>query len=610
MNWLVVEVSVSSLAMKSSRLSLCVAVTFGAVVAFASAQSNFAIHHTNPAGGTLRAFATSGGIMVAAGDAGLILSSADGVNWTQRTSYTTEALHAGACGAAHFILVGDHGTILRSGNGSEWVPAANASHDHLYAVTYGKGYFFAVGDYGTTLTSANGEVWTEVPRYVLSPLRAVDYVNGEFFAGGDAGVLWDSTDGVHWSSHNSAPIRPAGIAAITSRSGGVFVIGEPENIYTSWNSRGEGVDFVATRLRGVGAGAGLVIAAGDNGVMAQYVGGFPNLWNALPQITASNLHAVGFSHDTFVAVGDHETILQSAPVFSHALRNISVRAEVGAGERALIGGFAIRGLAPKRLLIRGAGPALANFAVESPLAHPVLTIFNGAGAALFTNAGWSMSSDADTLRSAAPQAGAFAFPEGSADAALVVMLAPGIYTAVITVRAGETGEALIECYDLDPIAELQSRLTNLSARAFVSGDGAVLPGLSISNENRLVLLRAIGPGLTQFGVSGALKATTFRIIYPGLVTSLHGGLSISPPTPGRWYLNWNAYLDYANALTPEDTREAAARTGAFPLVEQSKDAAALMALGTSALNPYSVEVRSADGSSGIVLVEIYDVTDP
>ena len=239
----------------------------------------------------------------------------------------------------------------------------------------------------------------------------------------------------------------------------------------------------------------------------------------------------------------------------------------------------------------------------------MLTIFDGAGAALFTNAGWSTSSDADTLRSAARQAGAFAFPEGSADAALVVTLAPGIYTAVITVRAGETGEALVECYDLDPVAESQSRLTNLSARAFVGPGGAVLPGLSIPGGSRMVLLRAIGPGLTQFGVSGALKATTFRIIYPGLVTFLIGGPSITPPAPGRWYLNWNAYLDYANALTPEDTREAAARTGAFPLVEQSKDAAALMALGGS-LNPYSVEVRSADGSSGIVLVEIYDVTDP
>ncbi len=70
-----------------------------------------------------------------------------------------------------------------------------------------------------------------------------------------------------------------------------------------------------------------------------------------------------------MVVGEYETILQSEPIFSQALRNISVRAEVGAGERALIGGFAIRGVAPKRLLIRGAGPALVNFGVETPLAH-------------------------------------------------------------------------------------------------------------------------------------------------------------------------------------------------------------------------------------------------
>ena len=598
--------------MKSSYSSLCAVVTVCVFATLVSAQPNFSLRHSNPSGGTLRAFATDGSLMVAVGDAGLILTSPDGRNWTKRTSYTDQTLYGAAFGAGHFIVVGDHGTILRSGNGSEWVPAVNnASRDQLYSVTFGKGRFYTVGDFGTTLTSDNGETWTEVRRYVLTPLRAVCYVNGRFYAGGDQGVLWDSDSGQSWTDHNSAPIRRAGIAALVARAGGSdpLVAGEPESVYTSWNSRGEGVDFVSTRLRGVGTGAGLIIAAGSNGVMAQYVGGFPNLWNALPQITTASLHAVGFSHDTFVVVGENETILQSEPVFSHAMRNISVRAEVGAGERALIGGFAIRGAAPKRLLIRGAGPALANFEVATPLAHPVLTLFNGAGVALFSNAGWSASPEADILRTAAKQSGAFAYPEGSADAALVVTLAPGVYTAVISAKGGETGEALLECYDLDPVAESRSRLTNLSARAYIAADdGAVLPGLSLSGVGRMLLLRAIGPGLTQFGVTGAVKTTTFRIIYPGLVTSLHGGLSITPPSPGRWYLNWNAYLDYSNALTPEDTREAAARTGAFPLVEQSKDAAALVPLGS--FDPYSVEVRSADGSSGIVLIEIYDVTDP
>lgn len=75
----------------------------------------------------------------------------------------------------------------------------------------------------------------------------------------------------------------------------------------------------------------------------------------------------------------------------------------------------------------------------------------------------------------------------------------------------------------------------------------------------------------------------------------------------RWYLNWNAGPADAYSLTPDDTREAAFQAGAFPLIEQSQDPAALVR--TSYPAPTSLEVRSADGSGGIVLVEIFDVTD-
>ena len=55
-----------------------------------------------------------------------------------------------------------------------------------------------------------------------------------------------------------------------------------------------------------------------------------------------------------------------------------------------------------------------------------------------------------TLQSAFTQAGAFALPTGSNDAAVFVRLPPGGYTVVVSGVGGATGTALVEVYDLDP----------------------------------------------------------------------------------------------------------------------------------------------------------------
>ena len=113
----------------------------------------------------------------------------------------------------------------------------------------------------------------------------------------------------------------------------------------------------------------------------------------------------------------------------------------------MIAGFVITGNSAKRVLIRAAGPALAQFGVRTALARPQLTLFSGS-TVVATNAGWSTSADAAGIREAAAGVGAFAFGATSVDSALLVNLAPGAYTAQVAGVGGTTGVALLEVYEV------------------------------------------------------------------------------------------------------------------------------------------------------------------
>jgi len=131
------------------------------------------------------------------------------------------------------------------------------------------------------------------------------------------------------------------------------------------------------------------------------------------------------------------------------LTNLSVRHQVGSGDNVLIGGFTIAGTGEKTVLIRGIGPALANapgiaaISASDMLADPVLEIYNTAGQRFAENDNWSAS-----LASLAAQAGAFALPAGSKDAAVLLSLQPGAYTVVLRGEDGGTGVGLIELYEI------------------------------------------------------------------------------------------------------------------------------------------------------------------
>ncbi len=138
------------------------------------------------------------------------------------------------------------------------------------------------------------------------------------------------------------------------------------------------------------------------------------------------------------------------------LINVSSRGTVDSGDGVLVGGFVVTGNSPKRVLIRGAGPSLARYGVTGALADPKLTVFSGQ-TVVARNDDWGtpqpidnvqVAASATEVAAAATTSGAFAFDAGSKDAALVITLAPGAYTAQVASVTGASGVALIEVYEL------------------------------------------------------------------------------------------------------------------------------------------------------------------
>ena len=142
-------------------------------------------------------------------------------------------------------------------------------------------------------------------------------------------------------------------------------------------------------------------------------------------------------------------IYDADPIISPVrLVNVSTLGFVGTGANALSPGFVIRGNLAKQLLIRAVGPGLTQFGVGGMLADPQLQVIPaGQAAAIASNDNWGGSA---TLKSAFTQAGAFIIADTSKDAAVLVSLAPGGYTVVVSGVGNTTGNALVEIYDLDP----------------------------------------------------------------------------------------------------------------------------------------------------------------
>lgn len=258
-----------------------------------------------------------------------------------------------------------------------------------------------------------------------------------------------------------------------------------------------------------------------------------------------------------------------------AIVNLSTRARVGVDADVLIGGFIIKGNAPKKLMIRGIGPSLQVSGAPIPdrLLDPTLELHQSGGDVIFSNDNWADSPQKQAIADSAIA------PSDEREAAIIATLAPGAYTAVLRGASNSFGTALVEIYDLDVTAD--SRLLNISTRGRVDDDPNVMIGGFIVGGSlpAKVAVRALGPSLANANppVAGVLSDPSIEL----------RDSSQRIDANSSWTSPYSAAITDAG-LAPANTREAALIT---------------------TLNPgaYTAVIRGENKSTGVGLVEVYNL---
>lgn len=150
---------------------------------------------------------------------------------------------------------------------------------------------------------------------------------------------------------------------------------------------------------------------------------------------------LNFHSTTFTGGELRGQVYPSEEVPGSRFGNLSVRGFVGTGDQVLIQGITVNGPEPIRALITAKGPSLSSFGVTGALANPRLDLYDSGRRRIATN------DDVGTIAAGSELASIPGVPTNASESALVVILPPGNYTAVVSAAAG-TGLALLEVSDL------------------------------------------------------------------------------------------------------------------------------------------------------------------
>lgn len=251
------------------------------------------------------------------------------------------------------------------------------------------------------------------------------------------------------------------------------------------------------------------------------------------------------------------------------LLNISSRLRAQTGDNTLIGGLIITGTSAKKVVFRALGPSTQ---VPGFLPDTILELHDATGALVTSNDNWGDSPEASQI-----QAVGLA-PGDSRESAIMQLLNPGAYTAVVRGKNNAIGTAVVEAYDLDPTNN--SKLANLATRGFVqTGDNILIAGFITGNRNANinVLVRAMGPSLA------ALVPTPLE----DPIMELHDSNGATLATNDNWQDTQKTQIEQTG-IPPGNVKESAI---------------------VSSLPPggYTAIVRGVNGGVGNAVVEVYNL---
>lgn len=281
-------------------------------------------------------------------------------------------------------------------------------------------------------------------------------------------------------------------------------------------------------------------------------------------------------HDSAFARSEPATTPTPYPIASPApsgtppvisLVNISTRVPVRPGDGVGIAGFIVRTTATKRLMVRGLGPTLNG------LADPILEVRNASGGVIATSDNWRAAQQAEITASGLA-------PKFDNEAAVIINVSGGNYTAIFKDKNDANGTGLVEVYDIS--AESRADLGNISTRGSVlTGDDIVIGGFIVRdhsrrNQSQQIVVRGIGPST---GLTGALQDPTLEL------RNAQGALIASN---NDWQDSPEAAQIQASTLAPKDPKESAI-------------------LRTLPPGQYTGLLRGVNNTTGLGLVEIYNL---
>ncbi len=271
------------------------------------------------------------------------------------------------------------------------------------------------------------------------------------------------------------------------------------------------------------------------------------------------------------------------------LANLSTRAFVQTDDNLMIGGFIVQGTQPKRVILRAIGPELSQHGVPNTMADPTLELRNATGALIASNNNWQTTIIGGIITSAQVQdiQNSGHAPADPSESAIIANLPPGNYTSIVRGVNNTMGVALVEVYDLSP--SLHSILGNISTRSLVqTGDDVMIGGFIVQGtQPKDVIIRAIGPELSQYGVPDFLADPTLE---------LHNGTGALIASNDNWQhtiiggiITHDQVQNIQNSShTPRDARESAIIANLPP-------------------GNYTAIVRGVNNTTGVALVEVYDL---
>jgi hypothetical protein len=234
----------------------------------------------------------------------------------------------------------------------------------------------------------------------------------------------------------------------------------------------------------------------------------------------------------------------------------------------LIGGFIVGGTGPKQLVLRALGPTLTQFGVLGALPDPTLELRNSTGGLLAFNDNWGQAANAQSMP-------VNLRPLNALESAILTSLNPGSYTAIVRGLHNTTGVALVEGYDIASAAT--AHLTNISTRGFVrTGDNVMIAGMIVQSNSQKVIVRALGPTLSGFGITNPLANPTLE-----LRDANANLLSVND----NWKTTQQTEIMASGKAPPNDLESAIVRT---------------LTPGT-----YTAIVAGANSTTGVALVEVY-----